>query len=180
MSEVSAVPARRALAQPASSRGCALSPPQLPTTRTNRQKPSEAQDKHPGAAAQTARPTHQLLRNKGGAPLSPHSTLPTHPLREPDSGGRTHLLAASAGSVSYLSWAVSSVTCRRNRRDLHETEKRCSALTPRAPSSRLLDPSTVRFGVLAFWRFEADGQGTGRVLCVLCVLELRLTSNNKQ
>ena len=29
----------------------------------------------------------------------------------------------------------------------------------------------------AFWRFEADSQGTGRVLCVL---ELRLTSNNKQ
>ena len=44
----------------------------------------------------------------------------------------------------------------------------------------------MRFGVLAFWRFEAargpafcafwrfeaDGRGTGRVLCVLCVLDL--------
>ena len=58
----------------------------------------------------------------------------------------------------------------------------------------LLSTRTVRFGVLAFWRFEAaggpafcafwrfeaDGRGTGRVLCVLCVLDLRLTSNNKQ
>ena len=42
-------------------------PPQLPTTRTDRQKQPEAQDKHPRAAAQTARPTHQPLRNKGGA-----------------------------------------------------------------------------------------------------------------
>ena len=41
----------------------------------DKQKPSEAQDKHPIAAAQTARPTHhELLRNKGGAPL----TLYTH------------------------------------------------------------------------------------------------------
>ena len=47
-------------------------PPPTPdhTARTDRQKPSEAQDKHPRAAAQTARPTHQLIRNKGGRGMS--------------------------------------------------------------------------------------------------------------
>ena len=38
----------------------------------------EAPDKPPRAAAQTARPTHQLLRNKGGAPLTLHTHSLTH------------------------------------------------------------------------------------------------------
>ena len=81
-------------------------PLQLPTTRTDRQKPPEAQDKHPRAAAQTARPTHQLLRNKGGAPLTLHTHTLTHvhghapPLRARRASRPTRRLRADTDDAS--------------------------------------------------------------------------------
>ena len=88
------------------SRSSATRPPQLPTTRTDRQKPPEAQDKHPRAAAQTARPTSCSRIKGGGAPLTLHMHTLTHghghapPLRARRASRPTRRLRADTDDAS--------------------------------------------------------------------------------